>query len=88
MKVKDKSETQSRSSFQVQRDWLDRADKEVVAESRVSSASASDSTMMQRWLKDPMREEPYNNIGAVLEKKQPENSRSATNEGVTRDRTV
>ena len=23
--------------------------------------------MMQRWLKEPMREQPYNNVSAVLE---------------------
>ena len=50
--------------------------------------SASDSTMMQRWLKEPMREQPYNNVSAVLEKSQPNNSGSANRERSTRDWTV
>ena len=32
-----------------------------------------------------MREQPYNNIGAVLEKNHPKNSRPATREGEIRD---
>ena len=71
--MKDKSESQARPSYQVRRDWLSRAATADVAESQ--AFSASDPTMMQRWLKEPMREQPYNNIGAVLEKKQPKNSK-------------
>ena len=33
-----------------------------------------------------MREQPYNNIGAVLEKKYPKNHKTAAHEGKTRER--
>ena len=77
----DNSGSQARPSYQIWRDWLSCAATAGVAESRASSAS--DDTMMQRWLKEPMREQPYNNIGAVLEKDHPKNSRPATREGET-----
>lgn len=57
-----------------------------MAESQASSASHS--AMMQRWLKEPMREQPYNNVRAVLEKKDLNNGGPTTREGSARDWTV
>ena len=81
--MKDKSESQAQSSYQVRRDWLSRAATAGVAESQASSAS--DPPMMQRWMKEPMREQPYNNIGALLEKNDPKNNKRTTREGQTRE---
>lgn len=45
----------------------------------------SDPPMMQRWMDEAMREQPYNNIGAVLEKNSPKDGGHATGKCQTRD---
>ena len=48
----------------IQREWLTHKTATRVPGSEASSAS--NSVMMQRWLQEPMREQPYNNIAAVV----------------------
>ena len=57
------SANQPTSNRQVQRGWLERGTTTVSSASQ--NYSNVENTMMQRWLEEPMREQPYNNIGAV-----------------------
>jgi hypothetical protein len=49
---------------QVQRGWLNNGTTAAVAEGQPHSAS--ESVMMQRWFQEHIRDQPYNNVGAVV----------------------
>ena len=48
----------------IRREWLTHKTATRVPGSEASSTSKS--AMMQRWFQEPMREQPYNNIAAVV----------------------
>lgn len=48
----------------IRREWLTHKTATRVPGSEASSTSKS--IMMQRWFQEPMREQPYNNIAAVI----------------------
>lgn len=54
---------QPASYRQVQRRWLEWGTT-AIPSARQDSFNVKN-IMMQRWLEEPMREQPYNNIGAV-----------------------